>query len=305
MSANLPPNYLADRLKGEEPTLLVSDYSSLEVGIQGHFCKRLFGDNQLIQMYADQAKPKDGGKGLDIHSHNAREVFGKWLGWTIPASIKEDGVDILCPNAGERVDVIPVETFKDHPYGKKLRGMIKEIWYGLAYGKGAYGFSTLIGPDGKMIGEQRAQQMVDALLDAVPAMRKWMVWVEEFVREWHGIYSLGGRWCDLKEEMESGQKWLIGRAIRRALNFPMQATGAEIIGEAMVAITNCAELLELGFRIILQVHDELVLRGPLRFVQRATELVKGHMVNSTANGVPLLFKLQVSAGHGANYYAAK
>lgn len=311
MSQNLPPNYFVDRLKGETPTLLVADYSSLEVGIQGDLCQRLFGDGQLIQMYKDQAKPEQGGKELDIHSLNAREVFGKWLGWKVPATTKVYDeksnltADVICEYAGETVDKIPTETFKKHPYGKKLRDMIKEVWYGLAYGKGAYGFSTLIGPDGKMIGEERAQQMVDALLNAVPGMRKWMVWVESFVRKWHGIYSLGGRWCDLKQEMESGADWMIRRAIRRALNFPMQATGAEIIGEAMVAITRCRELIELGFRIILQVHDELVLRGPLRHVERATGLVLNHMKSATANGTRLLVDLQVAADHGANYFAAK
>lgn len=305
MSTNLPASYFVDRLKNETPTLLVADYSSLEVGIQGDLCQRLFGDGQLIQMYADQAKPEHGGKGIDIHSNNAREVFGRWLGWKIPATLKVEGVDVLCPLAGERVDAISVQDFKKHPYGEKLRGMIKEIWYGLAYGKGAYGFSTLIGPDGKMIGEERAQQMVDALLDAVPGMRKWMKWVEAFVRKWHGIYSLGGRWCDLKEEMESGADWMIRRAIRRALNFPMQSSGAEIIGTAMVAINRCRELAELGFRIILQVHDELVLRGPLRNVERAKSLVLKHMVGADANGTALLFKLQVAAGYGANYYEAK
>lgn len=99
--------------------------------------------------------------------------------------------------------------------------------------------------------------------------------------------------------------WMIRRAIRRALNFPMQASGAEIIGNAMVAITRCAELIELGFRIILQVHDELVLRGPLRNVEAAKGLVLHHMTSATANGTPLLFKLQTSIGHGANYYEAK
>ena len=311
MSRNLPPDYLSDRLKGETPTLLVADYSSLEVGVQGDLCQRLFGDGQLIQMYNDQAKPEKGGKDLDIHSFNAREVFGRWLGWKVPATVKvpDEGtgrlVDVICPLAGERVDAIPTAEFKKHPYGEKLRQMIKEIWYGLAYGKGAWGFSTLIGPDGKMIGEQRAQEMIDALLNAVPGMRRWMEWVEEFVRKHHGIYTLGGRWCDLRDEMESGTDWLIRRAIRRALNFPMQGSGAEIIGDAMVRISRCEELLELGFRIILQVHDELVMRGPLRFVERAMELLLDCMLSATANGTKLLVKLQANAGYGENYFVAK
>lgn len=287
------------------PTLLVADYSSLEVGVQGDLCSRLFKDDQIIQMYNDQKPTAAGGRDIDIHSNNARNVFGKWLGWRIPSSVLAEGVIVPCAYGGEVATSIPICEFKKHPYGARLRSMIKEIWYGLAYGKGAYGFSTLIGPDGKMIGEDRAGEMVNALLDAVPGMRKWFEWVEWFVRKNLGIYSLGGRWCDLTAEMTSGVDWMIRRAFRRAFNFPMQATGAEIIGEAMVLVNECRELMKLGYRIILQVHDELVMRGPLEHVERAGVLLRERMQAATANGTKLLVDLLVSVGNGPNYYEAK
>lgn len=294
-------------------TLLVADYSSLEIGIQGEWCLRLFGDRQILQMYEDQNRcggkgcKRCGGEGcnVDMHSNNARNVFGTWLKWTVPKTTKVEGKEVECKYAGSTVDRIPVQEFKKHPFGKKLRAMIKAIWYGLAYGKGAYGFSTLEGADGEMIGEELADKMVNALLDAVPGMRRWFEWVQAFVRTHHGIYSLGGRWCDLADEMESDDEWLWQRAFRRAYNFPMQATGADIIGDAMVRINKCPFLRALGFRICLQVHDELVLRGPLENVEEAMELVREHMVAATANGIRLLVPLQVSVGHGQNYYDAK
>ena len=213
----------------------------------------------------------------------------------IPASVKEDGKPVLCRYAGETVDAIPVAEFKSHPFGKICRDLVKTIWYGMAYGKGAYGFSTLIGADGKPIGEEVAGQMVDALLSAVPGMRRWFAWVEAFVREHHGIYSLGGRWCDLSLEM-AGDEWNHRRAFRRAYNFPCQSTGADIISDAMVRISRCPLLRALNYRMCLQVHDELVLRGPLADVDEAMTLVCNHMTSATANGVPLLFPIQVSAG---------
>lgn len=285
-------------------TLCVADYSSLEIGIQGDYCLRLFGDDQIVRAYADQAKVELGGKDVDMHSNNARSVFGTWLGWVIPAWVKVDGHQVLCPYAGETVDKIPVGEFKKHPYGGLCRDLIKAIWYGMAYGKGAYGFATLIGADGKMIGEDAAGKMVGALLDAVPGMRKWFAWVEQFVRNHHGIYSLGGRWCDLATEM-GGEEWQQRRGCRRAYNFPMQAAGAEIIGDAMVRVGSCPELAALGYLLSLQVHDELMLRGPLVHIARATELLRHHMVSATANGTRLLFKPQVTTGHGANYAVAK
>jgi hypothetical protein len=277
-------------IAGPGETLLTADYSSLEIGIQGDFAVRLFGDDQIVQMYIDQAR------GVDMHSNNARNVFGKWLGWLVPAGMEY---------AGQTVDAIPVEVFKKHEYGAVLRGLIKTVHYGMAYGKGAYGFSTLIGADGKMIGEEMAGKMVEALLSAVPAMRAWFRWVEKYVKANHGIYSLGGRWCDLSSEMETGEEWQERRAYRRGYNFPFQATGAEIIGDAMVRVMTDEEFRALGYRVCLQVHDELVCRGPIENLTRAAEILVKHMTEATANGTPLLFPIQVSWGYGANYGEAK
>ena len=279
-------------------TLLVADYSALEVVILADLCKRLFGDTQLEAMVAPGAP--------DIHVENAKMVFGGYLGWRVPDTCLSDGKRVECKYAGQRVDSIPSSEFKKHPYGAILRGMIKTVWYGLQYGKGAYGFSILDGPDGKPIGEKVATDMLGGIEKAVPAIFQWQAWARRFVKENRGIYSLGGRWCPLYEETEpNAPDWLLASAYRRAYNFPMQASGAEIIGDAMLRVGADSWLKEHGFRICLQVHDELVLRGPLEHVEQAKRNVKMHMESATANGTPLLIPLQVSAGHGANYYEAK
>lgn len=284
---------LADRTTGDTEalglqTLLVADYSALEMAIQGDFALRLFGDDQIAEIYADMAR------GIDPHSNNARDVFGKWLGWKVPAGQ---------PYAGLTADAIPVQEFKKHPFGAICRDLIKSVWYGLAYGK--FNFDTLIGADGKMIGGELSTRMREALLDARPGMRHWFRWVERFINEHHGIYSLGGRWCDLTAEMGSTEEWLHRRAYRRGYNFPMQATGAEIIGDAMVRLLGDEEFRALGYVLCLQVHDELVTRGPLRNVERAGQILKHHMVHATANGTRLLVDLMVETGHGPNYFEAK
>ncbi len=280
-------------MRTSEQTLLVADYSSLEIGIAGDLHMRLFGDNQTLLAYKAQLDPVHP---VDLHSNNAREVFGRWLKWKVPAGMEY---------AGQTVDAIPVAVFKKHPFGAVLRDMIKAIFYGMAYGKGAYGFATLAGPDGKPIGEQKAGEMVDALLNAVPAMRKWFDWCDDYVRKHHGIYSLGGRWCDLSNEMATDDEWQHKRAFRRAYNFPMQATGAEIIGDAMVRVMRCVPLRRLGFRTCLQVHDELVLRGPLANAEAAKGLLVGHMRSATANGTKLLVQVEVSCSYASNYGEAK
>jgi DNA polymerase-1 len=278
--------------------LLVADYSALEVVILADLCKRLFGDTQLVDMVAPGAP--------DIHVENAKMVFGGYLGWTVPKQTLSEGKYVDCTYAGERVDAIPSKEFKKHPYGATLRAMIKTVWYGLQYGKGAYGFSILDGPDGKPIGEATATKMLEGIETAVPAIFKWQKWCRDFVDKFRGIYSLGGRWCPLYEETEpNAPDWLRASAYRRAYNFPMQASGAEIIGDAMLRVGRDKYIGEYGYRICLQVHDELVLRGPESNVEVCKGLVKNHMESATANGTPLLIPLQVSAGHGVNYYEAK
>ncbi len=273
----------------------------------GDLCKRLFDDDQLIKAYDDQFHPTNP---IDFHSNNAREVFGTWLKWKVPVKMEvrddEGRKSLVEPElAGESVTKIPLKTFKKHPFGAILRDLIKAIYYGMAYGKRGFGFQTMIGPDGKPIGEKLADKMVNSIMDAIPGMRKWDEWVTDYVREHHGIYSLGGRWCDLSVECESGDDWQFKRAVRRALNFPCQATGAEIIGDAMVRIMRDKALKALGFRTCLQVHDELVMRGPLENVEAAQKRLIKHMRGATANGTPLLVQVEVSSSYAASYDLAK
>jgi DNA polymerase-1 len=278
-------------------TLLVSDQSALEVVVLADLTKRLFGDEQLANAVAPGAP--------DIHVVNATRVFGDFLKWRVPAEVLVEGEKVACVDAGMLVGEIPVQGFKQHLYGSVLRGLIKTVFYGWAYGKRGYGFATLEGADGRSIGEDRGNDLVAGLMAAMPGLGKWESWVIDYVDEWQGIYSLGGRWCDLSELMNSGQEWMRRRAYRRALNFPCQASGADIMGDAMVRIDADEDLRALGFTIVLQVHDELVLRGPLRNIERATVIVHHHMVSATANGTPLLVPLQASTGHGPDYHSAK
>ena len=254
---------------------VVADYSALEVVILADLCLRLFNDPQIAGMVAPGAP--------DVHGVNAREVFGRHLQWVVP-----DGL----PDAGRPVLEFEVKQFKGkdaHPFAARLRDMVKTTFYGLAYRKGAYGLSVLEGGDGKMIGEKRAQEMLDAFRVAMPGIFKWHDWVSEYVREHGGIYSLGGRWCPLAEESAPGvPEWLRARGDRRATNFPLQATGAEIVGDAMVRVRSCPELADYGTT-----------------AERAGQLLQGHMVTATANGTRLLIPLTATVGIGENYWESK
>lgn len=254
--------------------LVVADYRQLEVVILAHIILHLFGDEQLAEMC----------RMSDIHAHNARRVFGEHL-----SRVLADG---------RPVAALDLSEFKTHPEAARYRHMIKEIWYGLMYGKGAWGFgASLTDQSGDPIGEERAGVIMNALLDSVPGIRRYQGWVGEFILKHRGIPSLAGRWCDLRRLLDERTDQSEARAWRRALNFPMQAGGADIMGRAMVSVTEDPELAAEGFALILQVHDELILEGPADRAAWAAGKVKALMENAWK----LLLPLTVSVEVGPNW----
>ena len=270
--------------------LVVGDYKALEAVILGDIGIRLFGDDQVAQMIAPGAP--------DIHCVNAQKIFGEYLGWTFEP-------DSAYPQlTGLRVDKTDWKTFKKHWYGKYLRFMIKAVWYGLSYGKSDYGFQTLEDVNGKMIGKELAGKLVEGTKSAVPVMSKWHDYVADCVRRYGGIYTLGGRFLDVRE-LSQKDDWGFASACRKSDNFPAQGTGAEIINDALVRVYRHKGLKRIGFRTFIQVHDELGLRGPIEHAEKAVGFLRGCMDGATANGIKLLVQLQTSIGTGYDYYTAK
>lgn len=257
--------------------LLVADEAALEVVILGHLLIELFDDHQLAEMAAPGAP--------DIHSVNARLVFGRYLGWT---------------RYNRNVSEFPLECFKDPAYPAlvQLRQDIKAVWYGLMYGKSAYGFATsLRDADGNPIGQELAERIISAIFAAVPGIPKYQNYVSEFIRHHHGIPGLSGAWCDLSELTKSGDKWKVKRAERIGQNYPMQQGGAAIIGHAMVEIGADETLRGAGLLIERQIHDELDFRFPCTAdVELLKAGVKRHMTS-----YPLRSTLSVSMGVGDNW----
>lgn len=279
-------------IAGEGRKLVVVDQKALEVVLLADLIHRLFGDDQLLEMASPGAP--------DIHSRNAVMVFRDVLGYR--AEFTPEHFDGLTPEEWLRVPGRP-DGFKKHPskFVKWARNMIKAIWYGLQYGKGGYGFgSTLFDMEGNPLGEQRAQAMVDGILAAIPGLKRYQDWVMETILEHGGISTLGGRWCDLRD-LVRGDKWMLARAWRRALNFPMQGSGADLMGEWLVALENDARLVRWGWGTVKEVHDEVVLRGPEESAEEACEIVKYHALNV----FPLSLARQVSGGVSDNWSDGK
>lgn len=260
-------------------TLLVADEKALEVVILAHLLIALFDDHQLADMLAPGAP--------DIHSVNARRVFGDFLKWE---------------RHGRPVSSYPYECFQssDYPELQALRQDIKAVWYGLMYGKSAYGFATsLRDANDNPIGEKIAGAIIDALFTAIPGVPRYQGFIGDYVVCHHGIPGLGGAWCDLSAYTKSGDEWGVKRAIRIAQNYPCQEGGARIIGRAMADITRDMGLWTRGLRIERQVHDEFDFRLPVCTddqMRAVIDRIRYHMTS-----YPLHSQLQVSIGQGSNW----
>lgn len=211
--------------------LVVADYAQLEIVIMAHLCHRLFGATGLRdRLYPGQP---------DMHSATARYVFGDTL--HVPEVES-------CTDLGQ---------FKVDPVLKRFRDLVKRIRYGLAYGKGDYGFGNslfeldsdgnIIGPP---IGPEKAGVFKNALLDMDPEVRQFQAFVWDYGYNHQAFPSLMGRW-DYGPQIRARDKWVAQRKYRQWLNWPMQAGGQEVVFMVMIA------LAEAGFIQSLQVHDEL------------------------------------------------
>lgn len=279
--------------RGTGRVLVSVDYMALEVVILAHLCRLLFNDDTLAESLAPGAP--------DFHSTNAKRVYGEYLGW----AITQEGFPGVLPDVGTPVAELGLARFKcetdptqEHPFAAWLRDQIKTVWYGLQYRKGGFGFGwSLLSPGGDPIGELVATDIVNALYRTVPSLQRYHAHVDRLVMEHGGVPGLNGCWCDLRDLVDSGDKWKIARAGRRAANYPMQQGGAAIIGPAMVNVLRNRNLQRMGYVLSLQVHDQLLGDVPAEHADEAAAIVSHEMINAFPE---LLVPLQVSATKGPN-----
>ncbi|HEX9764114.1 MAG TPA: DNA polymerase, partial [Candidatus Acidoferrales bacterium] len=182
------------------------------------------------------------------------------------------------------------------------RRVAKMINFGIIYGLTAYGLGTRLG-----IEPAEAQKYIDAYFQRYAGVKKFREELLKEVRRTGQTRTLFGRARPIPEihAQNFNQRTLAERA---ALNSPLQGTAADIIKLAMIRLA--ARLKEEGLRarMILQVHDDLLLEAPEEELPRVRELMKETMERVELPGgkeVPLRVPLRVEVGSGANWAAVK
>ena len=171
------------------------------------------------------------------------------------------------------------------------RRLAKTINFGLIYGMSAFGLARELGID-----RSAAQRYVERYFERYPGVRRFMDETRRRAREQGYVETVFGRRLYLPD-IRSGNPQVRQYAERSAINSPMQGTAADIIKRAMIAVDEWCQRHAGRARLIMQVHDELVLEVPREHLEEVREAVRGHMTGAAALRVPL----RVEIGEGANW----
>jgi DNA polymerase-1 len=171
------------------------------------------------------------------------------------------------------------------------RRSAKAINFGLIYGMSSFGLAKQIGVDRK-----QAQDYIDRYFARYPGVLDYMERTRAQAAEQGFVETVFGRRLYLPD-INAKNPALRKGAERAAINAPMQGTAADIIKRAMVAVDQWLDSSGLDARVILQVHDELVLEVREDLVDQVAEQVRVHMSGAAQLDVPLL----VEVGVGLNW----
>jgi len=171
------------------------------------------------------------------------------------------------------------------------RRSAKAINFGLIYGMSAFGLARQLG-----IGRGEAQRYVDLYFERYPGVKRYMDETRRQARESGYVETVFGRRLYLPE-IRSRNQALRQYAERSAINAPMQGTAADIIKLAMIEVDGWLQSSHAPARLIMQVHDELVLEVDDEAVDGIVERLRAHMTNAAELAVPL----KVGVGIGRNW----
>ena len=200
----------------------------------------------------------------------------------------ESGEDLHATIAGQIFGVAP------HDVDPQMRRQIKAMSYGLAYGLSSYGLSAQLD-----ISPPAAQDLMDKYFERFGGIRDYLKIVVEDARKVGYTETIMGRRRYLPDLMhDNRQRREV--AERMALNAPIQGSAADIIKLAMLKVQAAIEKEKLASRLLLQIHDELIVEVVKGEEDQVAELVKREM----GAAYPLRAPLNVSAGLGLTWHEA-
>ena len=191
--------------------------------------------------------------------------------------------DVHAATASKVFDV-PIEQVT-----KDMRSKAKAVNFGIVYGQSRYGLASSLG-----ISPYEAQDFIDRYFATYPDVKKYMDNTIKFAYAHGYVETLYGRKRYLSSGLLSTNGKIQEAAQRDAINAPIQGTAADIMKLAMVRLQNDFEKNNIKSKIIIQVHDELVIETVDTEIEQVKQLVKGAMELNQPFLVPL--KVDINVG---------
>jgi DNA polymerase-1 len=212
----------------------------------------------------------------------------------IMAHLSEDPSLLAAFNAGQdihRATAAEVFDVEVDAVTTDQRRSAKAINFGLIYGMSAFGLARQLG-----INRKQAAEYIELYFARYPGVQNYMNNIRYSAAENGYVETISGRRLYLPEiNARNGMRRQA--AERTAINAPMQGTAADIIKRAMISVDSWLENSELQSRMIMQVHDELVLEVP----ESELEVVKQGLIERMESAAELLVPLVVDVGVGDNW----
>ncbi|MXW60773.1 MAG: DNA polymerase I [Acidimicrobiaceae bacterium] len=195
----------------------------------------------------------------------------------------EAGDDIHTATASKIFHIAPDEV------GIEQRSSAKMVSYGLAYGMESYGLAQRLN-----IGVAEAAEILDSYFGAFPAVKQYMDDTVKLARERGYTETLFGRRRQIPE-LSASNRQVRQAGERQAMNAGIQGLAADIFKVALVRLDEAIETTGVDSRIVLQVHDEIILESPDAEVEQAKEMTTSIMRDAFELRVPLEIDLQVAS----------
>ncbi|MGN0655512.1 MAG: DNA polymerase I [Ruminiclostridium sp.] len=215
----------------------------------------------------------------------------------ILAHISGDKAMIEAFNSGEDIHTVTASQVFNQPVEwvtPEMRRSAKAVNFGIVYGIGAFSLSKDIG-----VSVARADEYIKAYLAKYSGVDRYMRETAENAKKCGFVTTMFGRRRYIPE-LSASNKNVQALGKRMAMNTPIQGTAADIIKLAMIKVYRRLAEEKLDARLILQVHDELIVEAAEDCAERAAEILKEEMENAVKLSVPLT----VDAKIGKSWYEA-
>lgn len=199
------------------------------------------------------------------------------------------GEDIHTSTASQVFDVPPIMV------SSEMRSTAKAVNFGIIYGIGAFSLAKDINTT-----REQAEQYINSYLSRYPKVKKFMDSTVENAMKTGMVTTLFGRKRRIPEIMSSN-KVQLSAGKRIAMNTPVQGTAADLIKIAMINVYNRLKNENLNAKLILQVHDELIIESDISCADTVSEILREEMQNVYEMKVPLA----VEVNKGESWYDAK